>query len=162
MIDIGQSQAETDRFAVNLGYTGDLTLMGQYQFNFHNVSVDALDGAIFHSTNVSILVFSQDSNDGPAPPPAEANVAYYRIDGRLKMNGGEFEDGYTIFAMVADRGEPGANDSINFALWEGATNLYSSTWDFPCNADIMNGTTGGTKLTAGNLQIHADYMEIME
>jgi len=141
-------------FAGNLGYTEDLTLMGQYQFHFHNVSVDALDRAIFHSTAVSTLDFSQDSNDGPAPPPADANVAYYIIDGRLKMKGGKFVDGYTIIAMVADRGEPGKNDSINFTLNNGGV-LYSSTWDFPANAQLMNSTTVGTKLTAGNLQIHA-------
>jgi len=34
--------------------------------------------------------------------------------------------------------------------------------DFPANAQLMNGSTVGTKLTAGNLQIHADYIEIVE
>ena len=146
-------------FAGILGYTGDLTLMGQYQFHLHNVSEDTLDGAIFHSISVSQLVFGQDTGEGPAPPPAEANVAYYQIDGRLKMKGGDgFQDGYTIYAYVADRGEPGKNDSINFALWQGATILYSSTYDFPIESSVyLNGTTVTTKLDAGNLQIHAEY-----
>ncbi len=143
-------------FAGNLGYTADGTLVGQYQFHFHNVLGDALDGAIFHSTDVVDLVFFQDAGDGPAPPPAEANVAYFIIDGRLKMKDGQFVDGYTIYAYVADRGEPGANDSINFALWNGAILIYSSTWDFPHLSSVF--TTGLTVtefLADGNLQIHA-------
>jgi len=145
-------------FAGNLGYTGDFVLMGQYQFHLHNVNdtlAPGLDGAIFHSISVSQLVFGQDAGDGPAPPPAEANVAYYQIDGRLKMKGGKFVDGYTIYAYVADRGEPGVNDSINFALWDGGGVVYSSTWDFPHDSSVL-GSTVTEFLSAGNLQIHAE------
>jgi hypothetical protein len=151
-------------FAGNLGYAGNHTLMGQYQLHLHNVSVDSLDGAVFHSTSVEILNFYRDDNGGPNPPPAEANVAYFKIDGRLKMKStDEFVDGYTMYAYVADRGEPGMNDSINFALWEGATVLYSSTYDFPHTSQVETpGVTLTTPLTAGNLQIHADYIEMME
>jgi hypothetical protein len=151
-------------FAGNLGYAGNQTLMGQYQLHLHNVSVDTLDGAIFHSISIEILDFYQDDNGGPNPPPAEANVAYFKINGRLKLkDADEFVDGYTMYAYVADRGEPGINDSINFALWEGATVLYSSTYDFLHTSQVETpGVTLTTPLTAGNLQIHADYIEIME
>ncbi|UCD52037.1 MAG: hypothetical protein JSW27_05240, partial [Phycisphaerales bacterium] len=143
-------------FAGNLGYTGDFSLVGQYQFHLHNVSVDALDGAIFHSTSVQTLGFYRDSGDGPAPPSAYANVAYYSIDGRLKMKGGQFEDGYTIYAYVADRGEPGVDDSINFALWNGGV-MYSSTWDFPHDSSIDVPTNTVMEfLAAGNLQLHSE------
>ena len=73
------------------------------------------------------------------------------------MKGGQFADGYTIYAFVADRGEPGKNDSINFSLWQGSTVLYSSTWDFPHDSSVVLGSTTVTEfLSAGNLQIHAE------
>jgi hypothetical protein len=143
-------------FSGNLGYAEDFSLRGQYQFHFHNVSVDGLDGAIFHSTSVSALAFYKDDGAGPEPPEAPTNVAKYAITGRLKLKGGTFEDGYTIFACVADRGEPGKNDSINFALWNGGL-VYSSTWDFPHNSSVSKPSPTVTEfLAAGNLQIHAE------
>ncbi len=157
-INTGTGTKKTDNkvsFAGNLGYMADFSMVGNFQMNFHNVSVNSLDGAQFHSTDIVQLQFFNDGGDGPNPPPANANVAYFEIDGRLNTKDGKFTDGYTIYAYVADRGEPGRNDSINFALWYGGAVVYSSTWDFPADAALMNGDTVGTLLDNGNLQIHS-------
>jgi hypothetical protein len=144
-------------FSGNLGYAGDLEATGQYQFHFHNVSLDDLDGAIFHSTAITNLQFFQDSGEGAAPPLAYSNVAYYVIEGRLKMKGSQFEAGYTLHAYVTDRGEPGENDAIHFVLLRGSDVIYSSTWDFPHNAFIDNPMLLEMELlAAGNLQVHSE------
>lgn len=62
-----------------------------------------------------------------------------------------------LYAQVADCGEPGKNDSINFALWYGGAPIYSSTWDFPGNSNADATVT--TKLDGGNLQIHSEVSE---
>ncbi|MFC1929564.1 hypothetical protein ACFLW6_01675 [Chloroflexota bacterium] len=143
-------------FAGNLGYKADFSLAGQYRMNFHNVSEGSegsLDGAKFHSTDIVELQFFKDSGDGPDPSLANPNVAHFIVEGRL--NG---EEGYTLDAYVADRGEPGNNDSISFELWHGVALIYSSssTSDFPHDASIDKPTSIVMEtLAAGNLQIHS-------
>ena len=173
-IDTGNKPTDNKvSFAGNLGYMADFSLVGQYQMNLHNVtglgpapgSANWLDGATFHSTSISELKFFKDGDPGPNPPPANANVAYFIIEGRLNLKGAAGpESGYTLYAYVADRGEPGkagkGSDSINFALWQGATLIYSSTWDFPANSQVdtipgPGGVTVTRILSSGNLQIHS-------
>ncbi|MFC1972587.1 hypothetical protein ACFLVE_04200, partial [Chloroflexota bacterium] len=140
-------------FAGKLGYKADFSLAGQYRMNFHNVSVGDLDGAKFHSSDIVELQFFKDSGDGPDPSLANPNVAHFIVEGRL--NG---EEGYTLDAYVADRGEPGNNDSINFKLLHGEDQdlIYSSEWDFPHDASIDKpiSTDEMKTLSAGNLQMH--------
>jgi hypothetical protein len=133
-------------FAGNVGFLDDASLVGQWQTNLHNVGVDALDGAIFHSTNITSLQFANDGGAGPNPPPANANIASFTAEGRL--NG---EAGWILSVRLTDRGEPGKNDSIRLVLTSpGGVVVYDSLTDF--TADDVGGTH---KLASGNLQIHS-------
>ena len=143
-------------FGGNVGFLADFSLVGQWQTNFHNVSVDGLDKARFHSTAITALQFFQDGGPGPYPPPANANVGSFTATGRL--NG---EDGWTLDVCLADRGEPGRqNDSIRVALTNpGGVLVYDSrgSTDF---ASEDPGGQGGVcdsrhKLDSGNFQIHS-------
>jgi hypothetical protein len=134
-------------FAGNVGFLVNFSLVGQWQTNFLNVSVDSLDGAMFHSTNITSLQFANDGGAGPNPPPANSNIASFTATGRL--NG---EDGWTLSVRLADRGEPGKNDSIRLMLTNpAAVVVYDSLTDFPSDATLA--TT--RMLAAGNLQIHS-------
>lgn len=130
-------------FGVNVRYMKDLGLVGQWETNFHNASVDSLDGTRFHSTSITLLEFYHD--DVPMPP-AHANVVHFIAEGRL--NG---EDGYILNVWLADRGEPGKMiDAIWMALSYGGAELYRTLPDFPGDAPAP-----ATLLTHGNLQIHS-------
>ena len=129
-------------FAGKVGYMEDLGLVGQWETNFHNVSVDSLDGARFHSTSITLLQFYKDDLGGPNPPPANFNFAHFTTEGML--NG---EDGYTLDVWLSDRGEPGKSDAIYLGLWYGGGLLYNTLTDFPIYMDAA-------QLTAGNFQIH--------
>jgi hypothetical protein len=156
-IDTGKGpNALGTSFGGNVGFLADFSLVGQWQTNFHNVSVDSLDKARFHSTAITALQFFQDGGPGPYPPPANANVGLFTATGRL--NG---EDGWTLDVCLADRGEPGRqNDSIRVALTNpGGVLVYDSrgSTDF---ASEDPGGQGGVcdsrhKLDAGNFQIHS-------
>jgi len=156
-IDTGKGKnAFNISFGGNVGFLADFSLVGQWQTNFHNVSVDSLDKARFHSTAITALQFFDDGGPGPNPPPANANVGLFTATGRL--NG---EDGWTLDVCLADRGEPGRqNDSIRVALTNpGGVLVYDSrgSTDF---ASEDPGGQGGVcdsrhKLDAGNFQIHS-------
>ena len=120
----------------------DLGFVGQWETNFHNVGVDSLDGARFHSTSITLLEFYHDS----VPTlPADANVVHFIAEGRL--NG---VDGYTLDVWLDDRGEPGKMiDAIYMALSGGAES-YNTLTDFDDDAPGP-----ATLLTHGNLQIHS-------
>jgi hypothetical protein len=156
-IDTGKGPtAKSISFGGNVGFLADFSLVGQWQTNFHNVSVDSLDKARFHSTAITALQFFDDGGAGPNPPPANANVALFTATGRL--NG---EDGWTLDVCLADRGEPGRqNDSIRVALTNpGGVLVYDSRG----SEDFVSEDPGGQggvcdsrhKLDAGNFQIHS-------
>jgi hypothetical protein len=156
-IDDGRGRnAKSISFGGNVGFLADFSLVGQWETNFHNVSVDSLDKARFHSTAITSLQFFNDGGAGPNPPPANANVALFTATGRL--NG---EDGWTLNVCLADRGEPGRqNDSIRVRLINpGGVVMYDSRG----STDFVSEDPGGQggvcdsrhKLDAGNLQIHS-------
>lgn len=136
----------------------DFSLVGQWQTDFHNVSVDMLDGATFHSTSIADLAFFHDGGESPTPSPANANTAWFVAQGRLNLKGEDSsESGWTLFVGLADRGEPGKNDSIQLSLVNPASvNAYVTTFDFPSDASIgIPGPTVTKRLASGNLQIHS-------
>jgi len=156
-IDTGKGKnAFSISFGGNVGFLADFSLVGQWQTVFHNVSVDSLDKARFHSTAITALQFFQDGGPGPYPPPANANVGLFTATGRL--NG---EDGWTLDVCLADRGEPGRqNDSIRLRLTNpGGAVVYDSRG----STDFVSEDPGGQggvcdsrhKLDSGNFQIHS-------
>ena len=48
---------------------------------------------------------------------------YWTMKLNIANEGLNGEDGWMLAVIVADRGEPAKNDSINFALWQGRRNL---------------------------------------
>jgi hypothetical protein len=156
-IDTGKGPSpKSISFGGNVGFLADFSLVGQWQTNFHNVSVDSLDKARFHSTSITALQFFHDGGAGPNPPPANANVGLFTAMGRL--NG---EDGWMLEVCLADRGEPGRqNDSIRVRLTNpGGVVMYDSRG----STDFVSEDPGGQggvcdsrhKLDAGNFQIHS-------
>jgi len=156
-IDNGKGRnALSISFGGNVGFLADFSLVGQWQTNLHNVSVDSLDKARFHSTSITALQFFHDGGPGPYPPPANANVALFTATGRL--NG---EDGWTLEVCLADRGEPGRqNDSIRLRLTDPGGNV---AYDSRGSTDFVSEDPGGQggvcdsrhKLDSGNFQIHS-------
>lgn len=144
--------AKSISFGGNVGFLADFSLVGQWQTVFHNIGVDALDGARFHSTSITALQFFNDGGAGPNPPPANANVGSFTATGRLNN-----VDGYTLVVCLADRGEPGKNDSIRLRLFDPANALiYDSVSDFPSQDNTLTGACANrTKLSGGNFQIHS-------
>jgi hypothetical protein len=144
-LEIGQSG--------NVGFLADFSLVGQWNVQFQNVAGTALDGAHFHSTAITFLQFHKDADAGPNPPPANANVGAFAADG--KLNG---VDGYAIQVCLADRGEPGKDDSIRIRLFDPAdVMIYDSAGgDFASEDNTIGGFCANRhKLDHGNYQIHS-------
>jgi len=136
-------------FGGNVGFLADFSVVGEIEVNFHNVSVDSLAGARFHSDSFTALQFLKDAGAGPNPPPANANVAKYTALGTV--NG---VSGWTLKACVSDRGEPGKNDTISFVLINPANVVvYSSVADFGTTETSQD--CARSLLDSGNLQIHS-------
>lgn len=135
----------------NVGFLADGTIVGQWQILIHESADNAFDKANFHSKKWLSLQFAQDGSDGPAPPPANANIAMFSAEGTL--NG---EPGWTMFTCLTDRGEPGKNDTLYFKLSNGVIG-YASSDDFtPSKNDLGCGDPAIARaIQVGNYQIHA-------
>jgi len=137
----------------NVGFLADFSLVGHWNVVFHNVGVDAFDGGHFSSTAITFLQFHDDGGAGPNPPPANANVGAFAATG--KFNG---EDGWSIQVCLADRGEPGKNDSLRVRLFDPAAVLVydSAGGDFASEDNTIGGFCADRhKLDNGNYQIHS-------
>jgi hypothetical protein len=137
----------------NVGFLSDFSLVGQWQLVLHNVGVNSLDKAHFHSTMITSLQFYyDDSLPGPTPPPANANIAFFTANGTL--NG---ETGWKIRCTLVDSGEPGVADAIAFSLWDpGDVMVYYQADEFDHDW-VVFAPSLGTEVTTragGNIQIH--------
>lgn len=133
----------------NVGYLADFTIVGEWETNFHNVAGTALDGAKFHAHDFVTLQFTNDAGSGPNPPPANANIAWFRADGMLDK-----AEGYTLIVCVADRGEPGrGHDTMRMWLYNPGGLVYDSASDFTSQAP--QSACMGHLFDAGNIQIHS-------
>jgi hypothetical protein len=129
----------------------------EWQVNFHNVSNDVYDKAVFHATSCSDL---DDTFD-----PLEADgVVNFKAHGTL--NG---VAGYTILFRMEDFTEPSVMDTIRMEVYQGSTRIYDTSPDvsnvanavhFPDDAyggDFDDESTifGGNRtfLDNGNIQI---------
>lgn len=136
----------------NVGFLADFTLVGNWNVLLHNVSGTALDKGHFHSKEITFLQFHKDGGAGPNPPPANANVGAFAATG--EFNG---IPGYSVQVCLADRGEPGKNDSIRIRLFDPANVLiYDSATDFASEDNTLTGfCTNRHKVDNGNYQIHS-------
>lgn len=139
-------------FAGNVGSLVDFTLVGHWETQFHNVSVNNLDKARFSSTAITSLIFSNRCGTQPAPPDAPYNWAEWTATGRL--NG---VDGWTVDVRASDFGEPGrGTDSFRVLLYDPSSVLkYDSLTDFPANDPCAGIDSARRLLDSGNLQFHA-------
>lgn len=143
-------------FGGNVGFLGDGSLIGHWNTILHNVGGTSLDNAKFHSTSIESLQFANDGGAGPNPPPANANVAQFTAVGRLKIGNGIWVNGYRLTVCLADRGEPGSNDSIRLILTDpGGTVVYTSSTSDNFGQPSTAGGCVTNKLDSGNLQIHS-------
>ena len=74
--------------------------------------------------------------------PGCFGVAEFRSKGNMSPLGG----GLSLRITLTDRGEPGGDDSIGIALWDGNQLLFSSEWN---GSKTVEGPLGG-----GNLVVH--------
>lgn len=137
----------------NVGFLEDFSLVGNWNVQLHNVGGTELDGGHFHSTEITSLQFHQDGGAGPNPPPANANVGAFTADGKFNN-----VEGYSIEVCLADRGEPGKDDSIRIRLFDPADVLIydSAGGDFASEDDTIGEFCADRhKLDQGNYQIHS-------
>jgi hypothetical protein len=144
--------------AGNAGYLADFSLVGHWNAVFHNVSVNAYDGAHFNGKTLLALQFAKICGPGPNPPPANANFAHFTFEGTL-----DGVPGWKLEVRLTDYGEPGKDsDAIRIELHRPGDGLvvYDSllSGDFPDNdqqSGCSQGDNLGHQLDAGNLQIHS-------
>ena len=142
--------AERVSWGGNVGFLADLSIVGEWNTNFHDVDGTTLDGSHFHAHDFSSLQFANDGGPGPSPPPANANIALFVADGEL--NG---QPGYSLRVCATDRGEPGkGNDTMRMQLFApGPALVYDSLTDFADQAPTS--ACDGHALDGGNIPIHS-------
>jgi hypothetical protein len=126
-------------FGFNVKFnTSGTTLQG----NFDSI-VRATNGHVYliNSTSITSLTISGTTLN-KATLLAKANL----IDVTNPLNPVSIGKNYTLQVNMTDNGEPGTNDTIGIALWNGNTLLFSSNW--------TGGTTVPQKLSAGDLVVH--------
>lgn len=110
---------------------------GDWTVRFHEVSNDDVDKTTFSGDAIGNMNFF-----------ASGNIANFTVDGSL-----DGAPGYRLTVRAEDAGEPGADDTIRFELWQGSTKVYdtSTSGDFP--SESINVGTARTFLDRGNLWI---------
>jgi len=148
-------------FGGNVGIAGGEGLVGQYEINFHNVSVPEVAKGNFHTTAITFLDFKWLIFCPQPDPPDDAffNWAKFKADGRF--NG---VDGYSVDVEVADHGEgKDATDTIRIRLYSDTTEnqgpgtlVYDSyaSGDFPADWVCLTLEWRRHELDGGNIQIH--------
>jgi hypothetical protein len=125
----GKDRANLLTFGGNAGYMEDGTLVGQWNFNFHDQDVK------IQTTEITALQFSDTGLD-PAPPETDADTALMAADARVKIGNDPWLAGCTVLAGFQDDGEP-QNDQI-----------------LSVDVDCSSSAFVWENLTGGNIQIH--------
>ncbi len=118
------------------------SFVGEWQVNYHNVSMDSLDKAQFHSTNItSINYFSGDSGTCNS---ALNLTAYGTLNG---------EPGYYVILRFGDFGSPGYADTVRIELYKvGFGKVFDThTSEFQDVSSCVGSARTG--LDAGNIKI---------
>ena len=128
------------------GWTDGDTLTGEWEIEFHNVGVDAVDGTVFHGTDVRQTNFYT----GNTPTcDAAMNLTVY----------GEWNQmpGYSVILRAGDDGSPGFNDTVRVELYDPSGIRIYDTHDGDEFTDESNCVgTARTGLDAGNVTIRLD------
>jgi hypothetical protein len=144
---IGRGSAGMN-FGGNVGYLNeppDYPTVGQWQFNDRG-------GLKMHSTSIEFVQFWNDELEGPEPPDANANAAYFGGTARVKIDNGPWDENCIFLAEAHDHGEPakkGDSDAFGIAIDCGdlpADPSDLSSWDHFYEVEDLD---------AGNLQIHS-------
>lgn len=125
----GKARANLLTFGGNAGYLVDGSLVGHWNFTFHEQDVK------IQTTAITALQFLDTGLD-PAPPEADADTALMSADARVKIGNDPWLEGCTVIAAFQDGGEPQQDQVLSLDLTCGST---AFTW-------------GG--LSGGNIQIH--------
>lgn len=125
----GKNRTTLLNFGGNAGYMPDGTLVGHWTFNFQAAGVKV------NTTEITRLQFF-DAGD-PAPPEADANIAYMEAEARVNVNNTGWVDGCYVLAYFEDNGEPQADvvGAVEVSCAGVPTFVYQP-------------------LTGGNIQIH--------
>ncbi len=98
-------------FGGNVKEADDGTLSGQFQVNFHSVSVAAVSGGVFHSTEITSAAWWLPSSDTCTA------ALTLGVDGRF--NG---EDGWSLIFRAGDN-----DDTVRFELFDtGGAKVYDT------------------------------------
>jgi len=117
--------------------------MGEWQVNYHNVSLDSLDKAKFHSTNITEINYFV-GNTGTCN--SALNLKAYGT-----LNG---EPGYYIIFRAGDFGSPGFVDTVRIELYKVAGNVkVFDTFGSEFKPESNCVGTARTGLDAGNITI---------
>lgn len=128
---------------------------GALEINWHETGDPALDGAQFHSNDIS-SVECQDLTDGPGQPGGKKgfveDTLFFECDGRFNN-----EDGYSCRGYYQDNGEPQGkkgklNDKICIEISD-ANGVVASCGEGCDPVDPAN-PVGNNTLVGGNVQIH--------
>ncbi|MGM0386575.1 MAG: hypothetical protein ACQERF_11445 [Actinomycetota bacterium] len=125
----GKARANLLTFGGNAGYMADGTLVGHWNFNFHD------QGVKIQTTEITALQFF-DTGLTPAPPEVDADTALMTAEARVKVGNDPWLEGCTVVAGFQDDGEPQNDQVLSLDLDCGTENFF---WE---------------NLTGGNIQIH--------
>lgn len=124
------------------GGTDNQNASGEWQINFHNVGVAAIDKTKFHGTDVTELnYFVGDSGSCNSA----MNLTVY----------GKFEnqEGFHVILRAGDDGSPEHNDTLRITLYDGTTVVYDTHWPGEFADESTCVGTARTGLDKGNVTI---------
>ncbi len=129
-------------FGFNLKYNRSLTnLQGHATVIFRSDGKNyQIKSTAFDSLGIAFRTASGEPCD--KGDPGCYGIAEFRSKGNMSPIGG----GLSLRLTLTDRGEPGADDSIGIALWDGSRLVLSSEWN---GARTVEGPLGG-----GNVVVH--------
>jgi len=142
-------------FGISLRVVDGELVFHNTTIQFHNVSVDELDGGKFKGKELTRVSFYE-NRPSSVPYDNEGCYQVVRYDVTGKFNG---EDGYKVIVRLEDAGEPGRKDNIRIELYapDGLL-LYDTTdkvaggsKDFP--GESNNEGTARHLLDKGNFQV---------
>lgn len=122
---------------------GKASPVGEWQVNFHNVEVDAIDKSHFHSSDI------QEVNYYPGNGVTCDAAFNMTVLGAFNN-----EPGYTMIFRAGDSGSLGFADTVRVELYApGGGKVYDTHWANEFNNESSCVGTARTGLDAGNITI---------
>lgn len=141
----GQLREPDNKYKISFGgwLQGESNPSGEWQVNFHNVGVDALDKTKFYTNDIRVVNYYA-GND----PSCQAAFNFTAFG---KWNG---EPGYRMIFRGGDAGSPGKGDTVRVELYApGGTPFYDThnPGEFDDESNCVG--TARTGLDKGNLTV---------